>query len=498
MTPEQLKASILQYAMEGKLVSQDPNDEPASELLKRIKVEKKKLIQKGKIKHGKQETYIFRDNDGLHYEKLKNGTVKKIEVPYNLPDSWEWVRIDQLALAKGGKRVPKGMKLQEDKNNFPYLRVTDMKNETILDSKIQYAPENVRNAIPNYTISSDDLYLTIAGTVGNAGIIPKKYNNALLTENALKLVIYPLVNKTFLLNAINSPAIQNQFQALFNQVAQPKLSIRSTNATLIPLPPQNEQLRIVKKITQILSLVKKYSKPYEALQSLNAKFPKQLHRSILQYAMEGKLVEQDPTDVPASELLKTISAEKAQLIKEKKIKRSKKMPEITQEEKPFKIPTSWEWVRLGNLVDILSGRDLPKANHLSSQVPKSIPYITGASNISDNQLQITTWTSDPITIAKRGDILLTVKGTIGKIAILDMSQAHIARQLMALTILSNNISKEYLIIFLNWYVFSLKEKARSIIPGVSRQDVEKGLVPFPPLDEQKRIVAKISSLFQKL
>ncbi|QCZ47120.1 restriction endonuclease subunit S [Levilactobacillus brevis] len=266
----------------------------------------------------------------------------------------------------------------------------------------------------------------------------------------------------------------------------------------ILVPPLKEQKLIITKIEQLMPLVDQYALAYNRLKEIDNSFNDKMKQSILQYAMEGKLVEQDPTDVPASELLKTISAEKAQLIKEKKIKRSKKLPEITQEEKPFKIPTSWEWVRLGNLVDILSGRDLPKANHLSSQIPKSIPYITGASNISDNQLQITTWTSDPITIAKRGDILLTVKGTIGKIAILDMSQAHIARQLMALTILSNNISKEYLIIFLNWYVFSLKEKARSIIPGVSRQDVEKGLVPFPPLDEQKRIVAKISSLFQKL
>lgn len=505
MTPEQLKASILQYAMEGKLVKQDPNDEPASELLKRIKVEKKKLIQKGKIKHGKQETYIFRDNDGLHYEKLKNGTVKKIEVPYNLPDSWEWVRIDQLALAKGGKRVPKGMKLQEDKNNFPYLRVTDMKNETILDSKIQYAPENVRNAIPNYTISSDDLYLTIAGTVGNAGIIPKKYNNALLTENALKLVIYPLVNKTFLLNAINSPAIQNQFQALFNQVAQPKLSIRSTNATLIPLPPQNEQLRIVKKITQILSLVKKYSKPYEALQSLNAKFPKQLHRSILQYAMEGKLVEQDPTDVPASELLKTISAEKAQLIKEKKIKRSKKMPEITQEEKPFKIPESWEWTRFGDLVHFNLGKT-PKRAVTEYWINGQIPWIS----IADMKSPSLSKTEEKITneafkdvfknkLVPKGTLLMSFKLSIGKVGILKTDAVHNEAIIDIYPYMNDqNVTRDYLFTFLP--LISNAGKFNNAIKGktLNKTSMTNMLIPLPPFEEQKRIVAKIDFLFQKL
>ncbi|MGI1837433.1 restriction endonuclease subunit S [Lactococcus garvieae] len=321
MTPEQLKTSILQRAMEGKLVPQDPNDEPASELLKRIKVEKEKLIKEGKIKRNKNETEIFRGDDGLHYEKFTDGTVKKVDVPFEIPASWGWCKINQLAYAKGGKRVPKGMKLQEEVNEYPYLRVTDMKNETILSNKIQYAPFQVREAIKNYTISSKDLYITIAGTIGKAGVIPEKFDGALLTENALKLILYPSSNKFFLLRAINSPAIQSQFQELFNQVAQPKLSIRSTNSTLIPLPPENEQKRILDRLSKIFNFLPEYADSYSKLEKLNKEFPDKLRKSILQYAMQGKLVPQDPNDEPVEVLLEKIRQEKQKLYEEGKLKK---------------------------------------------------------------------------------------------------------------------------------------------------------------------------------
>lgn len=366
VTPEQLKASILQRAMEGKLVPQDPNDEPASELLKRIKAEKEKLIKEGKIKRDKNETEIYRGDDGLHYEKFADGTVKEVEVPFEIPDSWQWCRIDQLALAKGGKRVPKGMKLQEEANSYPYLRVTDMKNETILENKIQYAPPQVREVIKNYTISSEDLYITIAGTIGNAGTIPTQFDGALLTENALKLMIYPLVNKMFLLKAINSPAIQNQFLELFNQVAQPKLSIRSTNSTLIPLPPSTEQKRILARLEGVFEVLPKYEVSYAELTKLNKEFPEKLRKSILQYAMQGKLVPQDPNDERVEVLLEKIRQEKQKLFEEGKLKKKdlqesiifrgvdnsyyEKLGKIEAKiEVPFDLPNNYVWKRIRDI-----------------------------------------------------------------------------------------------------------------------------------------------------
>lgn len=482
MTPEQLKASILQYAMEGKLVKQDPADMPASELLKKIKAAKDQLIKEKKIK-----------------TNIKLPDITDDEKTFEIPDSWEWVRLENVGFITSGGTPSKAKPTFWNSNDFPWItpkllgenKGKVLLKEESLDANSYISKEGLEHSSAQIVPANSIVYSSRA-PIGYLNIMKFDYT----TNQGAKSLTPIETNINFLYYALIQQTpniIKRASGTTFKEISGTKFK-----QSVIPLPPLDEQKRIVAKIEQIMPLVDQYDLAYNRLKEIDNSFNDKMKQSILQYAMEGKLVEQDPTDVPASELLKTISAEKAQLIKEKKIKRSKKMPEITQEEKPFKIPTSWEWVRLGNLVDILSGRDLPKANHLSSQVPKSIPYITGASNISDNQLQITTWTSDPITIAKRGDILLTVKGTIGKIAILDMSQAHIARQLMALTILSNNISKEYLIIFLNWYVFSLKEKARSIIPGVSRQDVEKGLVPFPPLDEQKRIVAKINSLFQKL
>ncbi|MGH2277067.1 restriction endonuclease subunit S, partial [Streptococcus uberis] len=292
MTPEQLKASILQRAMEGKLVPQDPTDEPASELLKRIKAEKEKLIADGKIKRDKKETELFRGADGKPYEKLSDGTIKEVEVPYDIPDSWEWVRLGTIISAKGGKRIPKGYNLQEEDNGHPYLRVTDMKNGTIVPNSIKYAPDTVYEKIKNYTISSNDIYITIAGTIGDIGVVPKKFNNALLTENALKLMLTSSVNKMFLVYLLNSQLVQQQFKEVYNQVAQPKLSIRSTNSTLIPLPPLSEQKRIVEQIERALEKVDAYSESYNKLQELDKNFPDKLKKSILQYAMQGKLVPQ--------------------------------------------------------------------------------------------------------------------------------------------------------------------------------------------------------------
>ena len=164
--------------------------------------------------------------------------------------------------------------------------------------------------------------------------------------------------------------------------------------------------------------------------------------------MRGKLVKQDPNDEPASELLKKSKAEKAELIKEKKIKKSKPLPPITDEEKPFDIPDSWEWVRLGDVINLVSGRDIAKKAHLSHPQSKSIPYITGASNINEQgQITITEWVNNPSVIVNKGTLLLSVKGTIGKIAVLSIPRAHIARQIMGIENiygLDSNYQKFYL------------------------------------------------------
>ena len=212
--------------------------------------------------------------------------------------------------------------------------------------------------------------------------------------------------------------------------------------------------------------------------------------------MRGKLVKQDPNDEPASELLKKSKAEKAELIKEKKIKKSKPLPPITDEEKPFDITDSWEWVRLGDVINLVSGRDIAKKAHLSHPQSKSIPYITGASNINEQgQITITEWVNNPSVIVNKGTLLLSVKGTIGKIAVLSIPRAHIARQIMGIENIYG-LDSNYQKFYLKSYVQELQKKAKSMIPGISRDDLLLATFPLPPITEQSRIVSKIKRVFE--
>ena len=257
------------------------------------------------------------------------------------------------------------------------------------------------------------------------------------------------------------------------------------------LPPLSEQKRIVAKLEEIQPLLDRYEKAYNRLEIYNQKFPENLKKSILQYAVEGKLVEQRPEEGTGEELFKQIQAEKKKLIKEGKIKKSKKLPEITEDEIPFEIPENWKWVKLGNTINLLSGADLSSKDYNSSH--NGIVYITGASCIENGKVIVNRWTNVPKNIAHKGDLLLTCKGTVGKTAILtDIEEAHVARQIMAITPINMNV--KYINYFILSVVDKLKKSAKSMIPGINRASILNLLFPLPPLEEQKRIVAKIEEL----
>ena len=215
-----------------------------------------------------------------------------------------------------------------------------------------------------------------------------------------------------------------------------------------------------------------------------------LRKSVLQSAIQGKLTEQLATDDKVEDLLQAIEEEKELLIKEKKIKKQKPLPEITEDEIPFAIPENWKWVRLGEVIELISGRDLVKDKYNNNC--EGIPYITGASNFNNNNLIIDRWTNEATSIAIKNDILLTCKGTIGEIAVLKENKVHIARQIMSIRLLQGNIE------YIKWYIISqidkLKSMGKSIIPGISREMILNYLIPLPPLAEQKRIVEKLDKL----
>ncbi len=233
--PQDMRDALLQAAMQGKLTEQLPSDSSVDDLLETIRKEKEQLIKEKKIKKEKPLKPISKD-----------------EIPFDIPDSWRWCHIGNLITVKGGKRVPKGKTVTEIPTKHIYIRVTDMKDGSIADDKLRYITDDVYEEIKNYTINKDDLYLTIAGTIGEVGIVPEKFDGMNLTENAVKLTDIS-INKMYLLYAILSPLVQGQFIDKTNKVAQPKLAIIRIQSTIIPLPPIEEQQRIVKTLEKMLA-----------------------------------------------------------------------------------------------------------------------------------------------------------------------------------------------------------------------------------------------------
>ena len=241
-----------------------------------------------------------------------------------------------------------------------------------------------------------------------------------------------------------------------------------------------------------MPLVERYGKAQEELDKLNESLPARLRQSILQEAIQGRLVPQDPKEEPASELLKRIRREKERLVKEGKLKKKDlESKPIEEDEIPFEVPESWEWVRIKEVICLLSGQDLVPQRYSSN--PIGIPYITGASCFNKGQLVVNRWTNSPTSVSHKDDLLITCKGTVGAMAYNTIGDIHIARQIMAIS--SFGMYMPYMKYFMEFIVPELEKKAHSIIPGISREDVLNSLCPLPPLSEQKRIVAKVEELF---
>ena len=253
---EQLKKSILQEAIQGKLVPQLAEEGTAQDLLEQIKKEKLNLVKGGKLKKSALATsVIFRGDDNKYWEKSGDSIVCiDEEIPFGIPSSWSWCRLGNIASVKGGKRIPVGEKLTTENTGHMYIRVADMKENTVKTDDIHYISESIYQKIKSYTISTEDLYITVAGTIGSVGEIPKVFDNANLTENADKIVFRGICKK-FLMYCLLSNFVQSQIKKCTTKVGQPKLAIVRIEDLLIPLPPIKEQYRIVHKIEQTASIM---------------------------------------------------------------------------------------------------------------------------------------------------------------------------------------------------------------------------------------------------
>ncbi len=459
MKADTLKKSILQYAMQGKLVAQDPNDEPASELLKRIKTEKEQLIKDGKIKKEKPLPKITKD-----------------EIPYDLPQGWEWVRLGNIIKISSGNFLP-----AEKMNQNGKIPV--------------YGGNGINGYHDEYLIDKPTL---IIGRVGfYCGCVHLSKGKAWVTDNAF---ITQFSKNNIDIKFLQWLLIFSDLGKNDNATAQPVVSGKKIYPLVVPLPPLAEQKRIVEKLEEILPLVDEYGKNEEILSEMNQKLPKQIRQSILQYAVQGKLAEQNPQDEPASELLKRIKTEKEQLIKDGKIKKEKPLPPITQDEIPYDLPQGWQWCYLNNITTQIH------YGYTASAIQSGDVKLVRITDIQDNQIK---WDNVPYCDISEGnknkyllqnnDILIArTGGTIGKTYLVKniMKQAVFASYLIR-AIPSLHANSEYIKLFMDSPLYWEQLKNFSMgtgQPNVNGQSLNKLKIPLPPLAEQMRIVAKVEEL----
>lgn len=489
MTAQQLRNSILQQAIQGRLVPQDPNDEPASVLLERIRKEKEQLVKEGKLKKKDLVTTPIADD----------------EKQFDLPKGWEWVNIDQIATVKGGKRLPVGEKFSDIPTPYIYIRVTEMKNNTLQDNDLRYISAELHELLKNYTIHSTDLYLTIAGTIGAVGDVPEKFDGMNLTENALKLTNLQ-VDKKFLIYCLSSDFVQSQFKDKTNKVGQPKLAMERVKSTVFPLPPLAEQRRIVAKIEELMPLVEKYGKAQTELDTLNQDLPRRLRQSVLQQAIQGKLVSQDKSDGTGISLYENICKHKEILCKSGQLKSKDVEPsDVLDEEIPFDIPESWKWCHMGDLISMRMGKTPPRGDSQywsNANLPwVSISDMKDYGHVKSTKEYVSQYAADHAfkEISPVGSLLMSFKLTVGRTSILEIPAYHNE----AIITINPYVDDDYA--FRNYLFYLLPVLAnlgdsKDAIKGktLNSTSLYNLLIPLPPLAEQRRIVAKIEELFAEI
>ena len=525
MNGKQLKNSILQWAIQGKLVPQDPNDEPASVLLERIRAEKARLVKEKKIKKDKNESIIYRGDDNSYYEKiLATGEVKCIdeEVPFEIPKGWEWCRLNDLALyRKGpfGSSLTKSMFVAKSNQS---VKVYEQKNAIQKDFRLgdYYISKEKFEAMQSFIVKPNDIIVSCAGTIGETYLLPLDAPIGIINQALMRVTLFDLSmaeywQMYFAYTLLNEAQMKGAGSAIKNIPPFEYLK-----AVLVPVPPLSEQTRLVERYNLLLSLIAKYESEADKLNCLNLNIYDKLKKTVLQEAIQGKLVQQIAEEGTAQELLEQIKTEKQNLVKEGKLKKSalndsvifrgddnryyekigKKCVDIT-EEIPFEIPNSWTWARMGGIGDWGAGSTPQRTNQ--NYYGGNILWLkTGELNngiVYDTEEKITqkAFQDCSLRMNKIGDVLIAMYGaTIGKLAIVGKE----------LTTNQACCGCTPYIIF-NWYLFYFLMASRDTFikkgeggaqPNISRVKLVEHLIPLPPLREQKRIVQKIEQLMKLL
>ena len=492
MTPQELKNSILQLAIQGKLVEQRPEEGTAEELFARIQEEKRRLIKEGKIKKEKPLPEITED-----------------EKPFDIPDSWMWCRLDDVVIKtiKRGKSPTYTAK----SNTLVFAQKCNTKAGHIDLSLAQYLDETKLSKYPEEEFMLDNdivLNSTGNGTLGRVGIYKNKDNpNGQMVvpdSHVTTIRVNPLACVEFAFYSLKyyQPYMEKLGSGSTNQT---ELSAGVVKTLLFPLPPLAEQKRIVAKIEELLPYIDRYEQAWSKLEQFNSRFPEDMKKSLLQYAIQGKLVEQRPEEGTAEELLAQIQQEKQRLIAEKKIKKEKPLLETAEDEKPFDIPESWKWVRFSDLMNAMStgpfGSMLHKSDYISDGIPLVNPAnIVRGKIIPSEKMMVSTDTAKRLEsyTLHTGMIVIGRRGEMGRCAIVGENEdGWICGTGSFFLTPSPYLFVDYIQIFFSTHyakVYLGGESVGTTMSNLNHKILSKMPIPLPPLAEQKRIVEKLEQL----
>ena len=469
-----LREKILDLAIRGKLVEQDAGDEPASALLEKIKAEKAELVKEGKIKKSKKLPDITDD-----------------EKPFDIPDSWEWVRLGDIGDWGAGATPLKSNHEYYENGTIPWILTGDL-NDGHISSANQFITEKALNETSVKIKPVGSVLIAMYGaTIGKLGILDIE---ATTNQACCACVTFSGISKMYLFDYLMF--MKPKFIESGVGGAQPNISRTKIVATLIPLPPLAEQHRIADKVSELFRQIEVIEKNVAEYQELE----QAMRSKLLDLAMRGKLVEQDPNDEPASELLKQIQAKKAELVKEGKIKKDKKLPEITDDEKPFDIPDGWEWSRFGEIsLENIGGGTPYKSNpnYWNGEIPwmtvkdvheGDIYEFETKDSITDIGL-----TNSSSNLIPKGNLIVVMRMGVGR-AIITKIDTAINQDLRGF-IFSERVIEEYIVNIFSTLNFPT---SGTTVKGIKLKDLLKTPIPLPPLEEQKRIVAKLEELFEQL
>ena len=491
MKAQDLKNSILQLAIQGKLVEQRDEEGTAKELLEQIKAEKEKLINEKKIKKEKPLLEITED-----------------EKPFDIPESWEWVKLGTICNIINGFTPSKSNSKFWSNGTIPWFTIADVRNQgRFINYTEQSITEQAISKNSERIIPKDSILLCCTASVGeyaytNIDLTTNQQFNGLVARNEYEKIVYQLFLYQF------SKTLKRTLLLQAGKTTINFVSVKKVSEIVVPLPPLAEQKRIVAKIEELMPYVDQYDKAYTEVEELNKKFPENMQKSILQYAIQGKLVEQRKEDGTAEELYQQIQEEKEKLIKEGKIKKTKALPEIKEDEIPFDIPETWKWVRFQDVCAVLTCGYASTPKYVSKD--EGMPFISAKNikpykflpedhnYISKELYGQLTKTCKP----EKGDILLTRVGAgIGEAAIIDCDFPFAIYVSLTLIKLVNYelIDNRYILYWLNSPIGVMTSLKNIFGKGASQGNLNVGnvrnfLLPIQPLAEQKRIVEKIEEL----